>query len=423
MNDYSTVDFFTDPSVIDDPAPYFHYLRSKCPVLREPFHGAVMVTGYDEATEVFSRQRDTFSSCCAVTGPIPPLPFKPDGDDVSKQIDAHRHDLPFGNQLVTFDGPEHLALRSLLMQLLTATRLQKNAEYMKGLADRLIDRIIDRGRCEVVSEYAHAMSTLVICDLLGVPEEDRDELVELLGLPPTQLGGDAEIKTSPEPNAHLYGRFIRYLEERRSKPCGDMMSDLANSRFKDGSVPDLSVLVRLATFLFAAGQDTSARLIASAFQILGDCPHLQQRLRAEPDRIPDFVEETLRIDSPVKVLSRLSRSSTSIGGVAVPAGTVVTIAIGGVNRDSRHFENPDQFDFDRPHLRDHIAFSRGVHACPGAPLARLEGRITLERFLNRLTDIRISEAEHGPPNARRYHYEPTYLLRGLSKLHIEFQRA
>jgi cytochrome P450 len=423
MNDYSTVDFFTDPSVIDDPHPYFHHLRSRCPVLREPFHGAFMVTGYDEAMELYGGQRNAFSSCVAVTGPIPPLPFEPEGDDVSRQIEAHRHDMPFGNQLVAFDGPEHLAQRTLLTQLLTAARLQKNAQYMQGLADRLIDRIIDRGRCEVVSEYAHAMSTLVICDLLGVPDEDRDELVELLGLPPTQLGGDAEIKTSPDPNAHLNDRFSRYLEERRSRPCGDAMSDLANSRFKDGSVPDLSVLVRLATFLFAAGQDTSARLIASAFQILGECPHLQHRLRAEPHRIPNFVEETLRIDSPVKVLSRLARSSTSIGGVAVPAGSVVTIALGAVNHDPRHFENPDQFDFDRPHLRDHIAFSRGAHACPGAPLARLECCITLERFFNRLKDIRISEAEHGPPDARRYRYEPTYLLRGLSKLHIEFQRV
>lgn len=423
MRDFSDVDFFTDPSIINDPSPYFHSLRSQCPVFRERFHGALMVTGYDEALEVYTRQRDIFSSCLAVTGPIPPLPFKPEGDDISAQIDAHRQDFPFGNLLVTFDGAEHLAQRSILTQLLTPTRLQKNAEYMQGLADRLIDRIVDRGRCEIVSEYAHAMSTLVICDLLGVPEPHRDELLELLGVTPTQLGGDVGVKASADPLAYLNDRFAAYLEARRSKPCGDMLSDLANARFKDGSIPDLQVLVRLGTFLFTAGQDTSARLIASAFQILGECPDLQRRLRAERHRIPDFVEETLRIDSPVKVLSRLARCPTSIGGVDVPAGTVVTIALGAVNRDPRHFENPDEFNLDRPGLRDHITFSRGLHACPGAPLARLEGRITLERFLNRLQDIRISEAEHGPPGARRYDYEPTYLLRGLTKLHIEFSRA
>jgi cytochrome P450 len=422
MNDYSKVDFFTDPSVIDDPQPYFHHLRSKCPVLREPFHGAFMVTGYPEAMELYNGQRRTFSSCVAVTGPIPPLPFKPEGDDVSPQIELHRRNMPFGNQLVAFDGAEHLAQRTLLTQLLTATRLQKNAEYMQGLADRLIDRFIEQGRCEVVSDYAHAMSTLVICDLLGVPEADRDELVKLLGQPPTQLGGDEAVKTSPDPNAHLNGLFSKYLEERRRQPCGDMMSDLANSRFKDGSAPDMPTLIRLATFLFAAGQDTSARMMASAFQILGEFPQLQERLRADPTRIPDFIEETLRIDSPVKVLSRLARTSTSIAGVDVPAGGVVTIALGAVNHDPRHFENPDQFNLDRPHVRDHIAFSRGLHACPGAPLARLEGRITVERFFKRMRDIRICEGEHGPPGARRYDYEPTYLLRGLSKLHIEFQR-
>lgn len=423
MRDFDHVDFFTDPSVIEDPSSYFHHLRSKCPVLREPFHGAVMVTGYDEAMEVYNKPREVFSSCVAVTGPIPPLPFKPEGDDVSAQIDEHRSDFPFGDFLVTFDGQKHFAQRSILTQLLTQTRLKKNAQYMRVLADGLIDRFISRGRCEIVSEYAHAMSTLVIADLLDVPEQDRDELVELVGLPPTQLGGDEKIKTSSNPLAYIEDRFTGYLQQRRDAPRDDMMSELANARFRDGSVPDLNVLVRLATFLFTAGQDTSARLIASAFQILAECPHLQARFRAEPQRIPDFIEETLRIDSPVKVLSRLSRSSTTIGGVAIPAGTVVTIGLGAVNRDPRHFQNPDQFDMDRPGLRDHITFSRGVHACPGAPLARLEGRIALERFLERMTDIRISQAEHGPPGSRRYRYEPTYLLRGLSQLHIEFSQS
>jgi cytochrome P450 len=202
-----------------------------------------------------------------------------------------------------------------------------------------------------------------------------------------------------------------------------MMSELANSRFRDGSVPDLGALVRIATFLFVAGQDTSAKLIASAFKILGECPHLQQRLRAERHRIPDFVEETLRIESPSKVSFRVARRTTTIGTVEVPAGALTMVALGAANRDPRRFEQPDEFQLDRPHLRDHLAFGRGAHACPGAQLARLETRVTLERFLERMTEIGISETEHGPPNARRYNKVPTYLLNGVTALHIEFTKA
>jgi cytochrome P450 len=415
-------DFFTDISLVSDPSPFFHQLRSKCPVLREPHHGAMMVTGYAEALEVF-KQRDVFSSCVAVTGPIPPLPFTPQGDDVSEQISKHQGDMPWSAYLVTLDGQAHGVLRNILNGLLTHTRLKKNEEYVQLLSDRLIDGFIAKGRCEFVSEYANALSTLVIADLLGVPEEDREELLQLLGEPPTQIAGDPEHKSTRDPLAFLDSRFTGYLEERRSNPRGDMMSDLANARFKDGSEPALDVPVRLAKFLFGAGQDTSARLMASCFRLLGESSQLQQRLRAERQRIPDFIEETLRLESPVKTLSRLTRTTTSIGGVPIAAGTIVTLALGAADRDPRQFEAPDELNVDRANVRDHLAFSRGAHACPGAPLARAETRITLERFLERMRDIRISTAEHGPEAARRYDYVPTYLLRGLSALHLEFNAA
>lgn len=418
MKDFEAANFFTDESLINDSLPYLSSLRSKCPVLREPHYGTLMVTGYEEALELY-KQGDNFSSCLAVTGPIPGLPFKPAGDDVSGEIERHRPELPWATHFITFDGQQHNAHRGLLTRLLTFERLRKNAEYVEKLADRLIDRFIDRGKCEIVSEYSQPLATLVIADLLGVPEEDRDELVAIIGPPPGMVG-KPEHKSAPDPLDYLDRRFTAYLKERRKEPSDDMMSELANSRFRDGSVPDLGALVRIATFLFVAGQDTSAKLIASAFKILGDCPHLQKRLRAERDRIPDFVEETLRFESPSKVSFRVARHTTSIGTVDVPAGSLTMVALGAANRDPRRFEQPDEFQLDRPHLRDHLAFGRGAHACPGAVLARLETRVTLERFLERTTNIRISETEHGPSGARRYTKVPTYLLNGVTALHLEF---
>ena len=415
-------DFYTDPLLVEDAQSYYRQLRGICPAVAEPHHGAVMVTGYEAALDVLSRQADAFSSANAVTGPLPPLPFAPVGDDITTQLRAHRGEMPWTDHLVTLDGAEHQLLRGLVQQLLTHSRLKANEEYLRKLATRLADGVIDRGGCEVTRDYAHALSTLVIADLLGVPEEDRDELVTLLGLPPTQLGGDSAEKAFTNPLAHLFERFKGYIAERRRHPRGDFLSELAVAKFKDGTTPDPAVPVRLATFMFGAGQDTSARLMSFSFRLLGDLPEVQARLRREPDKVPEFIEEVLRYENPVKTLSRLAIRPAEIAGTCIAPGQTVTVCIGGANRDPAHFRDPDTFDIDRGNVRDHISFSRGAHACIGAPLARLEARITLELFLARTRDIRIDEAVHGPREARRYEHEPTYLLNGLKALHIEWDR-
>lgn len=416
-------DFFTDPAIADDNLGYVTKARSQCPVLREPSHGVFMVTGYDEAMEVLSTHSAAFSSAIAVTGPIPSLPFTPHGDDIREQVRENRPNMPWTEHLATMDGEEHQKNRALLSQLLTHKRLKANQDFVAGLVIRLVDGLIDKRGCEITEDFAHALSTLVIADLLGVPEEEHGDLIALIGLPPTQMGGDEEHKVQSDPLSWLHERFRGYLLDRQANPRDDMMTDLVNSTYKDGSKPTIERLTRLAAFLFGAGQDTSARLVAFSFRVLGERPDIQARLRAEPERIPDFIEEVLRMDYPVKTMSRLAVEPTTVGGVAIPAGGIVTINVGGANRDPRHFPDPDRFDLDRPGVRDHISFSRGSHACIGAPLARMEVRVALEQFLARTRDIRISEQHHGPAGARRYEWEPTYLLSGLKALHVEWDPA
>jgi cytochrome P450 len=182
----------------------------------------------------------------------------------------------------------------------------------------------------------------------------------------------------------------------------------------------VSSVVRTATFLFAAGQETSARLLAAALKHLAEHPELQDDLRADSARIPGFLEEVLRIESPVKADFRMARRTTSIGGVEIAAGTPVMLLNGAANRDPRQFECPAEFRADRANAQSHVAFGRGAHSCPGGPLARAEGRISIERILDRTRNIRLSEEHHGPPGARRFQYEPTWILRGLSTLYLEF---
>jgi len=198
------------------------------------------------------------------------------------------------------------------------------------------------------------------------------------------------------------------------------ITTMATATYPDGSTPELLEVVRPATFLFAAGQETVTKLLSSAVQVLGERPDLQQEVRENRKLVGPFIEESLRTQSPTKVDFRLARKTTTLGGVYIPAGTVVMLCLGAANRDPLKFEDPHEFRLDRTNVREHIAFGRGIHTCAGAPLARVEGVITVNRMLDRMRDITISEAKHGTAEGRHYSYEPTFLLRGLTDLHIEF---
>ena len=419
--DFDTVDYFTDQSLVPDPHPYFDHLRSKCPVVREPNYGVLAITGYDEANTVL-KDTDTFSSCIAVAGPFPPLPFTPEGDDITEQITAHRSLMPMFEHMVTMDPPAHTNARSLLNRLLTPSRLKENEDFMWRLADECLDDFIADGQCEFLSAYAKPFSTLVIADLLGVPEEDHEEFRVVLGSPrPGSVVGSLERESvGLNPLEWLDEKFISYLEARRETPRDDVLTALAEAKYPDGSTPEVLDVARSATFLFAAGQETTTKLLSASLKVLGDHPGIQETLRRGRSRIPIFIEESLRMDAPVKSQFRLAKKNTRVGDMDVPAGTTMMVCPGAVNRDPERFENPHEFSLDRKNVREHIAFGRGVHSCPGGPLARVEGRVSIERILDRMADITIDEDKHGPIGDRSYTYEPTFILRGLTELNIKF---
>lgn len=423
MRDWRTVDFFSDAELVDDPYPYFDQLRDECPVVRLP-SGVVAVTGFDEASEVYLNGED-FSSCNAVIGPFAEFPVPLEGDDVSAVIEEHRHLLPMHEHMVTMDPPDHTRERALLMRLITSRRLKDNEDFMYRLADQLLDEFAAAGSCEFISAYSQPFAMLVVADMLGVPESDHPRFREGFGLSPSPGKiGDREFAGGDlNPLSWLDDWFGTYIEDRRRQPRDDVLTGLALATYPDGTLPDVTNVVRTATFLFAAGQETTARLLAVALKYLAERPELQEELRADKARVPNFIEEALRIESPVKADFRLVKRTTTVGGVEVEAGTALMLLNGAANRDPRRFDCPAEFQADRPNSRAHMAFGRGNHTCPGGPLARAEGRVSLERILDRLRDIRLSEEHHGPPGDRRFHYEPTWVLRGLSELHIEFTPA
>jgi cytochrome P450 len=383
-----------------------------------------MITGHQEAMEVHGdpatfpphdAPSGTWSSCNAVSGPFVTFSAPVEGDDISDIIVKCRHELPFSDQLPSFDPPTHTAHRHLLMRLITPKRLKENEDFMWRYADHLVDAFVDEGSCEFISAYAEPFTLTVIADLEGVPESDHSLFRERLSTVHKAI--------AHKPLEFLYERFTEYIEDRRREPRNDILTGLATATFPDGSTPEVQDAALIAANLFAGGQETTVRLLSFALRMLGERPDLQALVRDDRDRIPNFIEETLRLESPLRTQFRMARVRTDLAGVDVPAGGTVMLVPGACNRDPRMFENPYEFDIERPNARHHIAFGHGIHTCAGAPLARAEGRVTINRLLDRTADIAISNEHHGPAGARQYDYLPTFFLRGLERLHLEFTPA
>ena len=418
MLDLIERDYFTDHSILLDPYAYFEALRGQGPVYKLPDRDVMIVTGFEEALEVLKNNED-FSSLITIQGPGLPLPFVPDKDDITDAIAACRDTIPGGDSLVTRDGISHSFSRALLSRLFTPSKLKANEAFMKRYADEVLGKVVAKGSCELIRDIATPFVTLVIADLLGVPDEDSQQFMEFLANSAPAGNLDSDTPTSEHPLVYLAGFFVNYVADRRQNPRDDVLTDLALAKFPDGSTPDLAEIVRLSTFLFAAGQDTSAKLLGNSMRYLCEWPGLQDRMRADPSKIPAMIEEVLRMEGSTKMTARLAKRATKIGDLDVPVGTRVMISFAAANRDGRRWEDPQNLVLDRPRIKEHVAFGRGSHVCIGAPLARAEVRVILEKFLETTSNISIDEEFHGPRGARRLAYEPSFIIRGLENLHLK----
>lgn len=407
-------DFFTDAELLQDPTPYYRALRERGPVWREPHQGVFILAGIAEILGVYA-DNENFSAIVSGLGPLVKLPEPDDGESWAEVIERRRHEIPLGDQIISMDPPTHTRHRALVGKLFTPNRLKENEEFMWTLADELIDELADRGEVDFYGAYAKPFTLLVIADLLGVPHEDHETFRGWLGNIDGNVGSPEGQMSGDQVFANLHPYFARYIEERRASPGDDVMSRLAAVRFPDGELPEVMDVVRLATILFAAGQETTARVLCAGMRVLSEQPSIADTLRSDPGAIPNFVEECLRLEGPIKGSFRLALSDTTVGGVDIPAGSIVMAMIGAANRDPRVFEDPDRFDPKRSNARRNVAFGNGEHFCPGASLARAEARISFERLLARLDDVRLVD-----PAALSY--AETFIIRGLNDLPLRFRR-
>ena len=271
-----------------------------------------------------------------------------------------------------------------------------------------------------MAQFAVGLPLTVIADSLGVAREDMDRFKKWSDDSVAPLGGMISYERQVE-CARSFVEFQHYfaarIEERRTAPHDDLITDLVNARL-DGAEPlNVAEMLNILQQLLVAGNETTTNLIASAMMILLRDPEQMAALIADKTLIANFVEEALRMESPVSALFRLAKIDTEIGGVGIPAGSRIIVLYGSGNRDDAHFPDAAKMDVRRDNARSHLAFGQGVHFCIGAALARLEGRVAFETLLGRLKSIRLI------PGRDDFSHTPSFILRGLKELWLEFEAS
>jgi pimeloyl-[acyl-carrier protein] synthase len=322
----------------------------------------------------------------------------------------------FARSMLFMDPPDHTRLRSLVQQAFVPRRLKALEGDIERAVDELLDAVVNRGRMDVVADYARPLPVWVISAILGVPEPDQERIQELaqdysLTLDIEYLSNEAT-ERALNASIALQDYFRDFVEARRISPGDDVLSGMIAAE-ESGEVLSNDEIVVMADLLFVAGHETTVNLIGNGTRAMLDHEGSLERLAANPELIPSAVEESLRFAPSVTVNGRTASMDLTVGDKVIKRGQHVIIPMDAVNRDPERFPDPHTFDIGRKD-NAHLTFSVGPHVCLGAFLARMEARIAWRRMLERITDI----SSRGPSRYREH-----VTLRGLESVDIAFTAA
>ena len=405
-----------DPDLLQDPYLFYQRLRDEAPVFRDPKTGIVSVATFDLIMEV-NRQPLVFSNAFGEA-----LRSGSAGTMDPEELAISAEGVLVVNTMLTADPPDHTRYRKLAMQAFTHKRVEGMVDYVAKVTNDLIDAFIDEGRCEFKSAFANHLPMTVIADALGVPRADMDRFHRWSDAFVVQLGGVSDRQTRLEAARRIV-EFQRYfidrIEEKRANPTDDVISALVHANLAEEGDPrpmTYAELLSILQQLLVAGNETTAHTLTAGLYYLTADPELRARVIADPELIPGFVEETLRLLSPTNNMWRVVKRDAVIGQFPVKAGEVLLLRYGSGNRDAGRFPRPDNFDPARPDARDHLAFGAGIHTCLGAQLARKEMVTAFAIIIERLKNPRFAKGLNS------FRYNPNILLRGVLELHVEFDR-
>jgi cytochrome P450 len=388
------------PEFIRDPYPSYERLRNTDPMHLTPF-GSYVASRHAEASLVLRDKRfgkDYVERTTRRYGP---------------QIMQEPVIRSMSHWMLQQDPPDHTRLRGLVVKAFTARRVEDMRPRIQQIVDETLNAIVDRGRMDLIEDFAFRLPVTIICDMLGIPEEHREVFYKSSRdggrlLDPVPLS-PAEIAEANAGNLMAQAYFQQLFELRRHTPGDDLTTQLVQAE-EDGSKLSNEELTANIILLFGAGHETTVNLIGNGLLALHRNPGQLALLKVNPALITNAIEEFLRYDSSVQLTGRVALEDIDdLGGKKIPKGESVLCLLGSANRDPAVYpDRPDQLDITRPNVRP-LSFGGGIHFCLGAQLARIESEIAISTLLRRLPDLRLDDVENPE-------WRPTFVLRGLKTL-------
>jgi cytochrome P450 len=400
--------------------PYEAYktLRDEAPAWQCPFSGMYVITRFEDVRRVLT---DTENFTNEIT-------YLTDATEPSER--AKRVTETFQNEgwvpaktLAGRDDPDHKALRAVFNDAFRPKKIEALDDEVRDLAYRLIDDFINDGHCDWVRQFAIPLPLLIIGRQLGANPDDIwqiKEWTEAFFHRISLMQSEEEELASVRKEIEAQQYFQPIFEKLRENPDDSLLSSLVNTVIEEWGRPmtDNELHAEMMADTFVGGSETTTNAISSGVKLLIENPHVWQQLKSEPERyLKPFIEEVLRLESPVQSLMRATAKDVEISGIAIPAGSLINVRYAAANRDERRFEEPEKIDLDREKPGAHMAFGSGKHHCLGAPLARRELYWTFKALVDRIDELWFAEGKND------FSYHPHYLLRSLKALHIEFRSA
>jgi cytochrome P450 len=406
---------FFDEEVLDNPYEFYEVLQDQAPVYHLPDTNIFMVTRHEDIKKLL-KDTETYSNNFTdlLKGPEPAPEVTAIYAKAWQPVDT----------MITADPPRHKTYRTLVNKVFNQKRVDAMEDYMKTIVHELIDSFEDAGEVDFVKDFTTPLPVYVIADQLGVPRKDlrnfkawSDSFARRL----SQMATPEEQIEDAENIVAFQFYFADMCEQRRKEPSDDMITDLVTTTIEDPDTGEerplnMEELQSLLQQLMVAGNETTTSAITGGMLSLIRNPEQLKALQDDPAKIPNAVEEILRMESPSAGLWRVVKKDAEVHGVKIPEGSLVMLRYHAANRDRALFQCPNDIDISRENAGDHIAFGQGIHFCPGAMLARKEMNVAFTALLSRLTNFSIDE------DRSDLHYWPNIVLRGLKSMHLRFDK-
>src|SRR5215470_10490112 len=388
-----------DPDFIADPYPFYRRLRETAPVFKTP-HGFWLITRYEDVAFILRDKRfgkDFVGNMKRRYG---------GSDGMNEPAIAS-----LAHTMLVLDPPDHTRLRGLVNKAFTARRVADMRPRIRKIVDEQLDRVVDKGEMDVMRDLAHRLPVIVICDMLGIPEDHRAPFLagsNVNGRILEPVPMSREELDQANLNTQMAGAYFRQLcDLRRREPQDDLTTELVRAE-EAGDKLTAEELEANIGLLFGAGHETTTNLIGNGLLALHRQPDQWERLKADPTLVPNAVEELLRYDSSVQLTGRVTNAEVEISGITLEPNESIIILLGSANRDPAQYSEPDRLDIARPNVRP-LSFGGGIHHCLGAQLARLEAELVFTALIERVPSLELPEKD-APA------WRPSFTLRGLSRL-------